>query len=413
VPAYTDRLLSLPEYPLAGIPEKKRELIARGVDVIDLGAGDADLSPPPAVIERISEAVRIPTMSRYGFALGLVEFREAVARFMKRRFGQDFHPIKEIVPLIGSKEGLSHLALAYAAKGDYTILPEPGYNSYVGGTLLAEATPYRYALRPENGFLIDLDEIPDDVLKKAKILYLNYPNNPTSAIAPKEYLEEMVRRCKELDILLVYDNAYSELAYDGYVPPSIFEIDGARDIAIEFHSMSKTYNMTGWRCGWACGKQEFVGAVAKVKSFIDTGTFMAIQAAAATALDKCADWIPTNVAEFKRRRDAAVESWSEAGFPVASPKATMYIWCPLPKNIPSAVFGERLLQDEGVIVLPGSAFGPGGEGFFRVSFITSPERLREAASRAGRVLKRLQAQAGDEARSAGRRQPEPQGMARA
>jgi len=412
VPAYTDRLLSLPEYPLAGIPEKKRELIARGVDVIDLGAGDADLSPPAAVIERISEAVRIPTMSRYGFALGLVEFREAVARFMKRRFGQDFHPIREIVPLIGSKEGLSHLALAYATRGDYTILPEPGYNSYVGGTLLAEATPYKYALRPENGFLIDLDRVPGDVLKKAKILYLNYPNNPTSAIAPKEYLEEMVRRCKELDILLVYDNAYSELAYDGYVPPSIFEIEGARDIAIEFHSMSKTYNMTGWRCGWACGKQEFVGAVAKVKSFIDTGTFMAIQAAAATALDKCADWIPSNVAEFQRRRDAAVESFSEAGFSVASPKATMYIWCPLPKNIPSAIFGERLLQDEGVVVLPGSAFGPGGEGFFRVSFITSPERLREAATRAGRVLKRLQAQSGVETRSAAR-QEERQGMARA
>ena len=412
MPAYTDRLLSLPEYPLAGIPEKKRELIARGVDVIDLGAGDADLSPPPAVIERISEAVRIPTMSRYGFALGLVEFREAVARFMKRRFGQDFHPIREIVPLIGSKEGLSHLALAYATRGDYTILPEPGYNSYVGGTLLAEATPYKYALRPENGFLIDLDRIPGDVLKKAKILYLNYPNNPTSAIAPKEYLEEMVRRCKELDILLVYDNAYSELAYDGYVPPSIFEIEGARDIAIEFHSMSKTYNMTGWRCGWACGKQEFVGAVAKVKSFIDTGTFMAIQAAAATALDKCAAWIPSNVAEFQRRRDAAVESFSEAGFSVASPKATMYIWCPLPKNIPSAIFGERLLQDEGVVVLPGSAFGPGGEGFFRVSFITSPERLREAATRAGRVLKRLQAQSGVETRSAAR-QEERQGMARA
>ena len=308
MPAYTDRLLSLPEYPLSGIPEKKRELIARGVDVIDLGAGDADLSPPPAVIERISQAVRIPTMSRYGFALGLVEYREAVARFMKRRFNQEFHPLKEIIPLIGSKEGLSHLALAFAAKGDYTILPEPGYNSYVGGTLLAEATPYKYALRPENGFLIDLDKVPGEVLKKARILYLNYPNNPTAAIAPKEYLEDMVRRCKELDILLVYDNAYSELAYDGYVPPSIFEIEGARDIAIEFHSMSKTYNMTGWRCGWACGKQEFISGLAKVKSFVDTGTFMAIQAAAATALDECADWIPTNVAEFKRRRDAAVDA---------------------------------------------------------------------------------------------------------
>ena len=412
MPPLTDRVLSLPEYPLAKIPEQKRELIARGVDVIDLGAGDADLSPPPAVIERISEAVRIPTMSRYGFALGLVEYREAIARFMKRRFGQEFHPIKEIVPLIGSKEGISHLAFAYLTKGDYSIVPEPGYNSYLGGTLLAEATPYKYHLKPENGFLIDLDKIPADVLKKTKILYLNYPNNPTSAIAPTEYLEKMVRRCKELDILLVYDNAYSELAYDGYVPPSIFEIPGARDVAIEFHSMSKTYNMTGWRCGWACGKQELVGAVAKVKSFIDTGTFMAIQAAAATALDKCADWIPTNVAEFKRRRDAAVDAFAEAGFPCVRPRATMYLWCPLPKNIPSAVFGERLLQDEGVIVLPGSLFGPGGEGYFRVSFITSPERLREAAARAGRVLKKLVAQAGDDTRS-GRRQETGAGMARA
>jgi len=393
VPPYTDRLLSLPEYPLAKIPQQKRDLIARGVDVIDLGAGDADLAPPPAVLDRLCEAARIPTMSRYGFALGLMEYREAVSRFMKRRFGQEFNPLTEVVPLIGSKEGLSHLALAYLSKGDVSILPEPGYNSYLGGTLLADATPYKYPLRPDNGFLIDLDRVPPDMLKRAKVLYLNYPNNPTSAIAPKEYLQDIVRRCKELDMLLVYDNAYSELAYDGYVPPSIFEIEGARDVAIEFHSMSKTYNMTGWRCGWAVGKPEFVGAVAKVKSFVDTGTFMAIQAAAATALDECADWIPTNVAAFKERRDAAVSAFAENGFVTAPPRATMYLWLPLPKNIPSAVFGERLLQDEGVVVLPGSLFGPGGEGFFRVSFITSPDRIREAANRAGRVLKRLNAQA--------------------
>ena len=406
MPPYTKRLLSLPEYPLAKIPEQKRQLIARGVDVIDLGAGDADLAPPPAVLDRISAAVRIPTMSRYGFALGLVEYREAVARFMKRRFGQDFDPIKEIVPLIGSKEGISHLALAYLEPGDYSIVPEPGYNSYLGGSFLSDAIPYKYALRPENGFLIDLDKVPSDVLKKAKILYLNYPNNPTSAIAPREYLEEMVRRCKELDILLVYDNAYSELAYDGYVPPSIFEIEGAREVAIEFHSMSKTYNMTGWRCGWACGRQEIVGALAKVKSFIDTGTFMGIQAAAATALDECESWIPQNVAAFQERRDAAVKAFCDAGFPCVEPKATMYLWLPLPKNIPSAVFGERLLQDEGVIVLPGSLFGPGGEGFFRVSFIVSSDRLREAATRAGRVLKRLIAQAGDDVRPGRRSEPQ-------
>jgi LL-diaminopimelate aminotransferase len=198
------------------------------------------------------------------------------------------------------------------------------------------------------------------------------------------------------------------------VPPSIFEIEGARDVAIEFHSMSKTFNMTGWRCGWACGKAEFVGALAKVKSFIDTGTFMGIQAAAATALDECVDWIPTNVAEFQRRRDAAVDAFCQAGFPCVHPQATMYLWCPLPKNIPSAVFGERLLQDEGVVVLPGSLFGPGGEGFFRVSFITSPDRLREAATRAGRVLKKLTAQTGvnDQVRPP-RREEERQGMARA
>ncbi len=412
MPPFTQRLLSLPEYPLAKIPEQKRQLIARGVDVIDLGAGDADLASPPAVLDRISAAVRIPAMSRYGFALGLVEYREAVARFMKRRFGQDFDPLTEIIPLIGSKEGISHLALAYLSPGDYSIVPEPGYNSYLGGSFLADAIPYKYPLRPENGFLIDLDKVPPDVLKKSKILYLNYPNNPTSAIAPLEYLAEMVRRCKELDILLVYDNAYSELAYDGYVPPSIFEIEGAREVAIEFHSMSKTYNMTGWRCGWACGRQEIVGALAKVKSFIDTGTFMGIQAAAATALDECADWIPQNVAAFRERRDAAVEAFCEAGFPCVKPKATMYLWLPLPKNIPSAVFGERLLQDEGVIVLPGSLFGPGGEGFFRVSFITSPDRLREAATRAGRVLKGLMAKSGDDIRQ-GRRQEAQSGAARA
>ena len=412
MPPFTQRLLSLPEYPLAKIPEQKRQLIARGVDVIDLGAGDADLASPPAVLDRISAAVRIPAMSRYGFALGLVEYREAVARFMKRRFGQDFDPLTEIIPLIGSKEGISHLALAYLSPGDYSIVPEPGYNSYLGGSFLADAIPYKYPLRPENGFLIDLDKVPPEVLKKSKILYLNYPNNPTSAIAPLEYLAEMVRRCKELDILLVYDNAYSELAYDGYVPPSIFEIEGAREVAIEFHSMSKTYNMTGWRCGWACGKQEIVGALAKVKSFIDTGTFMGIQAAAATALDECADWIPQNVVAFRERRDAAVEAFCEAGFPCVKPKATMYLWLPLPKNIPSAVFGERLLQDEGVIVLPGSLFGPGGEGFFRVSFITSPDRLREAATRAGRVLKGLMAKSGDDIRQ-GRRQEAQSGAARA
>ena len=389
MPRYANRLLTLPEYALGKFPEKKRALIARGMDVIDLGAGDADLAPPPAAVERLAAAVRNPDMSRYGFGLGLVEYREAIARFMSRRFGLTFNPFTEIVPLIGSKEGISHIALAYVEEGDVAIIPEPGYLAYVGGTQLAMGEPYRYPLRPENGFLVDLEHVPPDILARAKILYLNYPNNPTAAIAPMEYLEGIVRRCRELDILLVYDNAYSELAFDGYKPPSIFEVDGAREVAIEFHSMSKTYNMTGWRCGWAVGSHELVAPLAKVKLFVDTGAFMAVQAAAASALDDWEEFVPRNIAVFSERRDAAVSAFRENGFDCESPKGTMYLWIALPEHVTSAEFAEFLMEEEGVIVLPGSSFGAGGEGFFRVSFITSPERIREAASRAGRVLARL------------------------
>ena len=389
MPRYARRLLTLPDYPLGRFPEKKRQLIARGMDVIDLGAGDADLAPPPVAVERLAAAARNPSMSRYGFGLGLVEYREAIAGFMKRRFDLEFDPFTEIVPLIGSKEGISHVALAYAEDGDVTIIPEPGYLAYVGGTQLALGEPYRYALRPENDFLVDLDEIPADVLRRTRILYLNYPNNPTAAVAPRDDLEKVVRRCRELDILLVYDNAYSEMAFDGYRPPSIFEIDGARDVAIEFHSMSKTYNMTGWRCGWAVGAKELVAPLAKVKLFVDTGAFMAVQAASAAALDDWAEFAPRNIAVFEERRDAAVAAFRENGFDVIAPKATMYLWIPLPEHITSAEFAEFLMEEEGVIVLPGSSFGQGGEGFFRVSFVTSADRLREAAVRAGRVLTRL------------------------
>ena len=389
MPKYSDRLRGLPEYPMAGLPAKKRELVARGVDVIDLGPGDADLAPPEAAVKRLAEAAANPVMSRYGFGLGLMEYREAIVRWMRKRFGVEFDPIREIVPLLGSKEGIAHLALAYVNPRETTIVPEPGYMCYLGGTILSDGRPYSYALRPENDFLVDLDEIPPDVLRSTRILYLNYPNNPTAAIAPRDYLERIVTRCRELDILLVYDNAYSELAYDGYSPPSIFEIDGARDVAIEFHSISKTYNMTGWRCGWAAGRQELVGALAQVKTFVDTGNFMAVQAGAAAALDNWASFVPGNVNTFRERRDAAVEAFRSNGFECDTPKATMYLWIRLPEHITSAEFAQFLIDEEGVVVMPGSNFGVGGEGFFRVSFITSPARIREAAARAGRVLTRL------------------------
>jgi LL-diaminopimelate aminotransferase len=392
VPKHAERFKTLPEYPLAKIPQRKRELLERGLDVIDLGAGDADLAPPPGVFRALDEAAKNPLMSRYGFGLGYVPFREAISDWMQRRFGFRPDPFSELVPLIGSKEGISHLALGYAEPGTYTIIPEPGYNAYQGGTLFAGAKPYRCALRPRTNFLIDLDEIPKDVLANTRILYLNYPNNPTAATAPIDYLEHVVARCRELDILLVYDNAYSELAFDGYVPPSIFEIDGAREVAIEFHSLSKTYNMTGWRCGWAVGNPEVCATLGKVKSFVDTGQYMAVQAAGIAALQSWAEFVPRNVEVFKQRRDAAVRAFRAAGFLCDVPRATMYLWIRLPDDVPSALFAERLLEDEGVVIMPGSAFGAGGEGFFRISFITAPERIAEAARRAGKVLADLTAE---------------------
>jgi LL-diaminopimelate aminotransferase len=233
---------------------------------------------------------------------------------------------------------------------------------------------------------LDVDDIPRDVLDRTRLLYLNYPNNPTAAVAPMDYLERVVRVCRECDILLVYDNAYSEIAFDGYVPPSIFEVEGARDVAIEFHSLSKTYNMTGWRCGWAVAKPEIASTLLKVKSFVDTGQFMAIQAAGAAALESWGEFVPRNVAVFKERRDAAVSAFRAAGFECDLPRATMYLWIKLPEGIASATFTERLLEEQGVVVMAGSAFGAGGEGFFRISFIQSPARIAEAAQRAGALL---------------------------
>ena len=386
MPRLTDRFNSLPVYALAAIPQKKRDLLARGVDVIDLGAGDADLAAPEAAMRALTEGARTPALNRYGFGLGHVPYREAISAWMQARFGHRFDPLTQVVPLIGSKEGIVHLALAYLQEGDVAIIPEPGYGAYIGGTLLSGATAYKYALRPRTNFLVDLDEIPHDVLAKTRMLYLNYPNNPTAAIAPKEYLEKVVRICRDRDILLVYDNAYSELTFDGYVAPSIFDIDGADRVAIEFHSLSKTYNMTGWRCGWAVGNTALCSALAKTKSFIDTGQFMAVQAAGVAALQSWREFVPRNVAVFQERRDAAVAAFRANGFSCDTPQASMYLWIPLPEGMTSALFADRLMEDEGVIVLPGSAFGAGGEGFFRISFIAGPARIAEAAARAGRVL---------------------------
>lgn len=385
-PETSDRYKGLPAYPLAGIPEARRRLIAEGVDVIDLSAGDADLAAPPAAVKALQEAVENPTMSRYPFNLGLAEFRDEVAGWMKKRFGVDVDPARELLPLIGSKEGIAHLPLGFLNPGEAALIPDPGYQPYKGGVLMAGGEPILVPLSPENDFLIPLEELPPDDVARSKLLYLNYPNNPTTALASREYLQGAVEFCHAHKLLLVYDNAYSEVAFDGYRPPSILEIDGGREVSLEFHSFSKTFNMTGWRIGWAVGDAELVGVLAKVKSFMDTGAFLGIQAACAAALRSWDEWVPPNIATFQRRRDAAAAALSAEGFQVTVPKATMYLWIPVPTEEPSMDFCRRALEREGVIVLPGSSMGKGGEGFFRVALTTSEERLRDAAARLGRLL---------------------------
>jgi LL-diaminopimelate aminotransferase len=383
---FSQRLHALPGYPLAEIPTIKRRLIEAGMDVIDLGAGDNDMPPPAVAVEAMTEALHDPAYSKYGFQQGLPAFRQAASRWVERRFGLRFDPMTETLPLIGSKEGLSHLPFAVVNPGDVTIVPEPGYQAYIGGSILAGADPYVAALRPENDFLLDLEQVPDAVLRRAKLVFVNYPNNPTAAVATPEYLERTVAICRRHGILLAYDNAYCDLTFDGYRAPSIFEIPGAREVALEFFSLSKSFSMTGWRIGFAVGRPELITALTRVKSYTDTGPFLAVQKAGVAALDQAEALVAPIRAELERRRDAAVGALREAGFTLEAPKAAMYLWVALPNGTSSATFAKRTLEDTGTVVLPGSAFGPAGEGFFRIALTVAPERLREAAIRLGRTL---------------------------
>lgn len=382
----SQRYGALPPFALAGMKETRRRLEAEGVDVIDLGAGDAGLAPPPAAIERLREVAQDVSYSKYSFQMGLPAFRETAAGWMKRRFGLTVDPWTEILPLLGSKDGIAHLPLAFVDPGDAAVIPDPGYIPYVGGVTLAGGYAHLAPLRPENQFLIMPDSIPDDVAARTRIFYLNYPNNPTTAVAPDEYYEEVIRFCADRKAIIANDLAYSEIAFDGYRPRSILEFEGAMDIAIEFHSMSKTYNMTGWRLGWAVGNPELISALSKVKTFVDTGPFLGIQAAGVAAIESWEEWVPGNVSVFEGRRDAAVSALNKAGFDVPAPEATMFLWVPVPGGESSEDFGRRALEQEGVIVVPGRALGEGGEGFFRVALTTTEDRLEEAAVRLGRSI---------------------------
>ena len=383
---FSKRLAALPTYPMAEIPTIKRRLAQQGVDVIDVGAGDADFAPPEVAVDALSRALRDPAMSRYAFQIGLPAFREAAAAYMKRRFGARFDPFTELHPLIGSKEGIAHLALAMLDPGDIAIVPEPGYAVYEGGTVLAGGEPYRYPLTPRTNFLLELDELPPDVARRAKLVYLNYPNNPTAAIAPKDYLERTVAYCRQHGIVIAYDNPYCEITFDDYMAPSIFEIPGAREVAVEFHSLSKSFCMTGWRLAWAVGRPELIAALARVKNYVDTGAFLAVQAAGAAVLPQAEALSRGYVERFKERRDGVLPVLRAQGFEPETPVATMYLWVPLPEGVESATFARRALNEEGVVTLPGTGFGAGGEGFFRIALTVGTPRLVEAAERLGKVL---------------------------
>jgi len=382
------RVGQFPGYPLANIPRRKRELIAAGVDVIDVGAGDPVEPPPALASQALEEALRDPAMSKYGFQLGLPAFREAVVRYHQRRFGTAFDPMTEVLPLIGSKEGLAHFALATTNPGDVVIVPEPGYQCYIGGAIASGAEARIAPLRPEANFLVELGELPASVLRRISLVYLNYPNNPTAAVAPRDYLERTVAVCREYGIALAYDNPYVEITFDGYRAPSIFEIEGAREVAVEFHSCSKSFTVTGWRLGWAIGNRELIAALTTVKSYHDTGPFLAVQKAGAVLLDHAEQVVKEAVARFSARRDAAAAALAAAGFEVEVPRATLYLWVPLPEGLKSADFQRMALEEEGVVVMAGSGFGASGEGFFRVALTVGEDRLAEAAERMGRVLAR-------------------------
>jgi LL-diaminopimelate aminotransferase len=383
------RARALPSYAVSEVMAAKRRLAQAGVDVIDLGAGDADFPPPAAAVEALQEAVRDPRMSRYGFQQGLIPFREAAARYMERRFGVVLDPMEEILPLIGSKDGLAHLPFAVLDEGQSCVVPEPGYPAYIGGTVLSGAEAEIVPLVPERRFLVELEALPRDRLDRVGLVYLNYPNNPTAAVAPVDYLERTVELCRRRRIVIAYDNPYCEITFDGYRAPSILQVAGARDVAIEFHSLSKTFGMTGWRLGWAAGNRDLIGALTKVKSYVDAGPFLAVQRAGAAVLDHAEAIVPPLVDAFRRRRDAAVQGFRQIGLEVESPRATMYLWIPVPGAVPSAEFARNLLEGDGVLVLQGSAFGSGGEGFFRVALTVAEHRLQEAAERMGRMMERF------------------------
>ncbi|HEY0866604.1 MAG TPA: LL-diaminopimelate aminotransferase [Fimbriimonas sp.] len=385
MPTRSKRLDMIPPYLFTEISRIKSEAIASGADVIDLGIGDPDLPTPEPVIEALGRSVRNPATHRYDETpRGWVSFLEAAADWYERSFGPKLDPASEIVQLIGSKEGLAHLAWTYIDAGDVSIVPNPGYTVYKVNTLMAGGEVYETPLKEENGFLPNLEDIPSDVARRAKLFYVCYPHNPTGAVATRAFYEDLVRYCREYDILLVNDMAYATVAYDGFQNSTVLQIPGAKDVAIEFHSLSKMYNMTGWRLGFAIGNADAVANLAKMKSNIDSKQFPAIAEAGAEALRSVANDHTLHV--YEKRRDLLCDGLNRIGWKVAKPKATFYVWTRVPRSdMSSAEFCAELLKKAHIVAIPGNGYGTEGEGYVRMSLTLlgdrDGERFAEAVRR--------------------------------
>jgi len=380
-----DRLSKLPPYLFAEIDRLKEEARAKGMDIIDLGVGDPDQPTPPHIVNKLQEACADSEYHHYPSYEGMPRFREAVAGWYHRRFGVTLDPATEVVSLIGSKEGIAHLPLAFVNPGDVTLVPDPAYPVYAIGTLFAGGEVVALPLQRGNGFLPDLDAIPKRALERAKILYLNYPNNPTTAVADVVFYARVAELAARHGFLVAADSPYSELTYDGYQAASFLEAPGAREVGVEFHSLSKTYNMTGWRCGFAVGNAQVIAGLGKIKTNIDSGLFQAIQVAGIVALEGDQSCVEAMRKIYTERRNVFVQGLRAAGLDLSAPKATFYVWAPAPQGYTSAAFAAHLLSTSGIVATPGNGFGPAGEGYVRFSLTVDKDRLAEAVARIQRT----------------------------
>ncbi|MHB1126151.1 MAG: LL-diaminopimelate aminotransferase [Bacillota bacterium] len=375
------RIKKLPPYLFARIEKKIEEAREQGKDIISLGIGDPDHPTPDYIISKLVDQAHNPENHRYPSSVGLLEFRQAVAAWYQRRFGVNLDPRTEVVNLIGSKEGIAHISFCYVNPGDINLVPDPGYPVYSIGTLLAGGESYLMPLREEKGFLPDLDSIPSEVALKAKLMFVNYPNNPTGAVAGLDFYQRVVEFARTYDIVVCHDAAYSEMAFDGYKPLSFLEVEGAKEVGVEFNSLSKPFNMTGWRVGWAAGNAKVIEALGRLKSNLDSGAFQAVQYAAIEALNGSQDAVTAMQLVYQERRDMVIGTLNSMGWNLSKPKATFYIWVPVPQGHTSASFAELVLEKAGVIITPGSGYGEYGEGYFRISLTVPTERLQGALQR--------------------------------